>query len=333
MKKITTLLIGFMLFSTAMAKTEILFNIFLPPQHFIAKVFRDWGKDVEKVTEKRVTVKFPAKSLAPPPEQYKGVVGGVFDGAFSFNGFIANQVTFAQFASVPLVYSGDSVKISQVYWRTYQKFFADSDEYGKAHLLSLFYFAGSSFCSLTDKPILSVKDMQSRKMWALAGFDAALMKSLDVSIVSGPAFGIHEYVSRNVVEGFTGITNNSIEQFKAAPYTKSCTATAKRPFASAFSMFINKDKWNSISAKDRKAIMSVSGEKVATAVGKAVNTGEIKAKKKMEKRGIKFYKADAKFTAEINKALEPFTENWIKKANAKGANGAEVIRYFRSQLD
>jgi len=50
---------------------------------------------IETATEGRVKVNVPPKSLAAPPDQYDGVVGGVMDGALQFNAFIANKAAHA----------------------------------------------------------------------------------------------------------------------------------------------------------------------------------------------------------------------------------------------
>ena len=55
----------------AKAETEILFNRFVPAKHpFNVGMFIPWAKDVERVTNGSVKVKFTEKSLAPPPKQW-----------------------------------------------------------------------------------------------------------------------------------------------------------------------------------------------------------------------------------------------------------------------
>ena len=56
------------------AETEILFNRFVPAKHpFNVGMFIPWAKDVARVTNGSVKVKFTEKSLAPPPKQWNMV--------------------------------------------------------------------------------------------------------------------------------------------------------------------------------------------------------------------------------------------------------------------
>lgn len=52
--------------TAAQANTRIVANCFFPPQHFTCQdVMKVWGDEVERVTEGRVRVNTPAKSMAP----------------------------------------------------------------------------------------------------------------------------------------------------------------------------------------------------------------------------------------------------------------------------
>jgi len=316
----------------AQAETRILFNVFLPPHHFIWPVYRAWGKEVESVTEGRVKVDFPAKSAAPPPKQWDAVTGGVVDGALIFNGFIQNRAVLPLVSHLPWTARGDAVATSTALWRTYEKFFREKDEHKGVQVLSLYTFIGGTYCSTTDKPIESAADLRSRKMWALPGVAADLLKNMDVSYVPGPAVKINEHVSRNVVDGYTGITYNSILQFKAANYTKSCLAFPDLINNSSFVMFMNKDKWAEISPADQKAIMAASGEKISRAVGRAVGEAEERAKKKLQNDGIQILPAPKAFIAEVQKAAKPIVADWIKKADAKGVNGQAALDFYISEV-
>ena len=72
----TALLAAFVSFGVgnANAKTRLTVNCFWAPQHFVCKsILKTWGEQVEKVTEGRVKVSIPPKSVAPPPHQWSSV--------------------------------------------------------------------------------------------------------------------------------------------------------------------------------------------------------------------------------------------------------------------
>lgn len=333
--KLTVLLAALAMMAPAQlasAEARILFNVFLPPRHFTWPVFRAWGKEVENATEGRVKVDFPPKSVAPAPKQWDAVTGGVADGALIFNGFIQNRAILPGVSHLPWTSRGDAVATSAALWRTYEKFFREKDEHKGVHVLSLFTFIGGTYCSTTDEPIGSASDLRGRKMWALPGVASGLLKNMDVSFVSGPAVKINEYVSRNVVEGYTGITYNSILQFKAGAYTKSCLAFPDLINNSSFLMFLNEDKWGEISPEDQRAIMSVSGEKIARAVGRAARESEDRAVETLRADGLEILPAPADFLAEVEKAAEPIVADWIQKADAKGVDGKAALDFYISEV-
>ena len=317
---------------SALAETRILFNVFLPPHHFIWPVFRAWGEEVERTTAGRVKVDFPPKSVAPAPKQWDAVTGGVADGALIFNGFIQNRAVLPGVSHLPWTSRGDAVATSAALWRTYERLFRATDEHRGARVLSLFTFIGGTYCSTTDRPIESADDLRSRKMWALPGVASGLLKNMDVSFVSGPAVKINEYVSRNVVEGYTGITYNSILQFKAAAYTKSCLKFPDLINNSSFLMFMNEDKWAELSPEDQAAVMAASGEKIARAVGRAARDAEDRAVEKLTADGLRILPAPAGFVAELQKAAEPVIADWIQKAAAKGVDGQAALDFYISEV-
>ncbi|MGD9944275.1 MAG: hypothetical protein AB7S98_13665, partial [Burkholderiaceae bacterium] len=247
----------------ASAQTTLLFNRYVPPTHVISTdIIGAWARDVERVTEGRVKVQFPPDSLAPPPGQWELVTQGLADGAFIQTAFAARRLPLTQLADLP--FSAWSVEATAVaLWRTHEKFFKPRDEHKGVVFLGYFSAPGGQIFSLTDKPITSVGDLKNLKMWSLPNLPARLLDRMGASVVPGPATRIHEIVSKGVVDAHASIGYHTLVSFHAAPYTKSATEIPGRMNASSFSVFLNQAKWNSISTKDREAILSISGERLA----------------------------------------------------------------------
>jgi TRAP-type C4-dicarboxylate transport system substrate-binding protein len=320
--------------SAAGAETRLLINCFAPPQHVMCRdILPGWKDSVEKATAKRVTIEFPAKSMAPPPAQWESVTKGVFDGALQFNGFIAKQVVGARVAMSPFVAVLNAEAMSVALWRTYEKFMADKGEYSEVQLLGLFTAPGADFYSMNDTPVASVETLKSRKMWALPGATSTLLKELGTPVVSGPAVQMHEIIARGVVDGFVGIPASDVVAFKLVPYVKSATVTKRKIFAPTFSFFVSKEKWAKIPAADRKAILAVSGEKFAALAGGAWRKLEDGAATELKKAGIRFVEADPAFEAALVKASAAFTAAWIKEAGAKGIDGKAALAFYTRTLE
>ena len=319
--------------SPAQAAERVLFNCFFPSQHYVCTKFLPELKNrIETVTEGRVKVNIPPKSLSAPPDQYDGVVGGVMDGALQFNAFIANKVLGIQFSLLPFISGASSEVSGPALWDTYQKFFADKDEYGEAVLISVFASSGNEFYSMNDNPIESTEDIGSRKMWGPPGVVANILKETGSSVVAGPAVQMLEIISKGVVDGYAGVPWEAVVAFKLADYTTSATELKTKLFTPTFSFIISKAKWDKFSAADQAAIMKVTGSDFAKFVGAIQDKVNKSSRAKLVDGGIKPIVASDTFEAELRELGQPITEAWIAKANEMGVDGKAVIDFYLARI-
>jgi len=333
MKKVAAAgLVSALLFPlAASAETKILFNIFTPPSHFTWDVYRDWAEQVHEASEGRLKVEFPAKSVAPPPKVLGAIRKGAADAGWVANIFVAKKNPGALIGLMPWMTDGDAEIASVAMWNTYQKFFAEKEKWPGVKVLGMYHFAGASMCSLTDEPIKSIEDLKKRKVWSLPGNLAKMLKNMDVSAVTGPAVQIHEMVSRNVVEAFTGISDDSIVKFKVAPYTKSCVDFPKSPFSITFTHAINAKVWAKLSPEDQKVLTDLSGEHLARMVGKRVNEEFIKARATLSPT-VEFIPASDELMASLDEHLKPVVDGWIKRVGKMDVDGQAAMDFMRSEI-
>jgi TRAP-type C4-dicarboxylate transport system substrate-binding protein len=314
----------------ALAETRLLFNVFLPPGHVLQNVAHAWAADVEKATGNNVKIDFTAGNMAPPPQQLPATASGIFDIAMTANPFIKSKAPLLEVASLPfLVDNAEAASVA--YWRTYDKHFTSKRQFPDVQLLSLFTATGGQLYSLSDTPINSIDEMKKRRMWALPGEAADLLKNLGMSPITSPAVQVSESVSRGVVDGYYGMSPDGAYEFKASPYTKVITWLPKAATATGFSMFINKGKWASISEKDRNAILALSGEALARRVGKAYELAAADALAKMKADGIKVVNVDAGFYAALQKAAEASYAEFEGIAGKAGLDGKAVLADFNAE--
>ena len=119
-----------------------------------------------------------------------------------------------------------------------------SIHYTKLYELAVYATNGAEFWSMTDQPIRSIDDIKSRKMWALPGVTANVIKGTGSAVVAGPAVQMLEIISKGVVDGYTGVPYSSVTQFKLKDYTKSGTIFKRKIFTPTFSFFVHEKKWN-----------------------------------------------------------------------------------------
>lgn len=305
-------------------------NVFFGPSHYINDVLKPWGEEVGKVTNGEVRINFLPASAAPPPKQIDGIVAGTFDCAAIFVTFAAKRAAGPMFGILPLYSRGNGETGSVAYYRTWSKHFADKKEFAddNVHILSMFQFPSVQIWTATDKPIDSVEDLKSQKMWALAGPVSRTMEALGVHHVSGPAARVAEFTQTKVIQGIGGITAGGIINYAGIQFPKSATITGKALMPPSFAWMVSKRKWDALTDEQRRAITAISGEKLGRDVGKAADDFEKESMKRLEEAGVKIVKASPAFEAELEKAAAPQVDAWTKRVKSLGVDGRKVLQEF-----
>ena len=314
------------------AETTIFFNLFTPPSHFSWAVMKDWAEQVHERSEGRLRIEFAAKSVAPPAKVLDAVRKGAADAGFVANIFLGPDTPGPVVGLMPWVHIGDSEATSVALWNTYQKFFAGKEDWKGVEVLGLYHFAGGIMCSLTDEPITSVEDLQSRKVWVLPGNLAKMLGNLDVPVVTGPAVQIHELVSRNVVEAYFGVTYDTIIKFKVDSYTRSCVQFDKSPFAVNFTHYINSKVWSRLSPQDQQVLRDLSGEHLARMMGSMVNSQALKGRETLSET-VTYVPASEDLVEGLATSSEPIVEEWLTSVAELGVDGQEALDFMRAEVE
>ena len=317
---------------SAAAETKILFNIFVPPSHFYWDVMKDWAAQVNEKSEGRLVIEFTPKSVAPPPKVMDAVRNGAADAGFLANIYLGPKNPGAHVGLMPWVHQGDSEATSVALWNTYQKYFANSEKWRGVHLLGLYHFGGGALCSVTDEQIESAEDLSSRKVWSLKGNLDKILKNMGVATVNGPAVQIHEIVSRNVVDAYTGITYDSVLQFKIDSYTKSCVQLEKSLFSINFSHFINQRVWDSLSPEDQQVLTELSGEHLARMVGAKVNEEALDGRAELA-NSVTYHPPSEALMASLQENSQSVVDDWVAKVSKTGVDGQAALDFMRSEVE
>ena len=124
----------------------------------------------------------------------------------------------------------------------------------------------------------------------------------------------------------------SIISFKLDTVLEQATLFPGGMYSSSFGFFMNEDKWNKLPKQDQDAIEKLSGEHIARLAGKSWDDADAKGMEALKKSGVKIVQASPAFAAEVQKRSAPIVDAWIKKANAKGIDGAKVLAEFRAEV-
>jgi TRAP-type C4-dicarboxylate transport system substrate-binding protein len=299
-----------------------------PQHHLTSVVLQGWANDVEKATSGRVKFQMLPKHPSAPPGTFDAVRDGLMDLSYVTASYTPARHILPLLPELPG--SGDTAEINSVaYSRIYWKHFHAVGEYKGVKLIGVFtHGPGQMF---TKKPIKGIADIQGLKIRTGGGIAEAVGKALGTSAFVKPAPESYELLSSGVADG-TFFPLESIVSFKLDTVIGQGTMFPGGMYSSAFGFFMNQGKWDKLSKQDQDAIDKLSGEHLARFAGKSWDEADRKGLEAMKKAGVPVINADPAFVAEVRKRSEPIIDDWVKKASAKGLNGAAILAEFREEL-
>jgi TRAP-type transport system periplasmic protein len=327
---VLTALVVVLAATPALAQTTTLtMSSWVSPQHHLtAVVLQGWASEVEKVTNGRVKFTMLPKHPSAPPGTFDAVRDGLVDLSYVTASYTPARHVLPLMPELPG--SGETALINSVaYSRIYWKHFHKVGEYKGVKLLGVFtHGPGQMF---TKKPVRSIADVQGLKIRTGGGIAEKVARALGASAFVKPAPESYELLSSGVADGVF-FPLESIISFKLDTVLEQATLFPGGMYSSAFGLFMNEDKWNKLTRQDQEAIEKIAGEHVARLAGRSWDEADKKGLDALRKSGVKIVHADAAFVAEVQKRSAPITDDWIKKASAKGVDAAAILAEFRAEL-
>ncbi len=315
-----------MLLLAAPASAQKVLNIssWAPPTHLTnSQVWPTWGKWIEEATEGRVTTKIEYK-LASPLKQFELVRDGVADAAWIFHGY---NTRYAATQAVEMPNLGTSAEAASVaYWRVHQKYLAKANEHEGVTLVGLSSHGPAVI--QTKTPLNSLSELNGLKIRVPGGVGSKVGKALGVTAVKLPAPKVYEALSSGVADGiFMPIeTQKSFRLKEVVPYV---TIMPGGLYYGSFAYLLNTDFLNSLSEKDRNAILSVSGEKLTRLAGQAWDNADKAGHADALASGSTVTTASQATHAEYLDLMAPVEAAWIEQMNGLGIDGKAALGELR----
>lgn len=319
-----TAAMGF-LATPATAQEVLNISSWAPPTHHInAVVWPTWGKWVEEATGGRVTTKIEYK-LASPLKQFELVRDGVADAAWIFHGYNTRYVA-TQAVEMPNL--GTSAEAASVaYWRVHEKYLAKADEHRGVTLIGLTSHGPAVI--QTKAPLNSLADLSGQKIRVPGGVGSLVGKALGVTAVKLPAPKVYEALSSGVADGiFMPIeTQKSFRLKEVVPHV---TIMPGGLYYGSFAFILNSDFLAGLSEADQKAVMSVSGEKLAKLAGQQWDAADAAGLAAAKEAGTTITTASQEIHKKYLGIMAPVEAEWIERANKAGIDGRAALEELRA---
>ncbi|WP_276199616.1 TRAP transporter substrate-binding protein [Chelatococcus sp. XZ-Ab1] len=326
MKSLKLALTGLILSSAPLMAEELIMSSWLPPKHpIVVNAFEPWAKEVEKVTEGRVSVRIMGKPLGSPPAHFDMARDGIADITYGLHSFTEDdrfkRARLGQFSFL----GDDAIANSKAYWTIYGGKLDAASEHKGTHLLGLFMH-GPGLLHNNKRKIEKPEDMAGLKLRVPGGYVGDLVSALKATPLFMSSPEVYEKLSRGVIDG-VAFTYEAMTAFNLVDYIKYSMTVPGGIYNTTWFFVINEAKWNGLSEKDRAAIDAISGEAFAERVGRAWNDADVVAQKKVGDK-VLFYKASPEVVAALREAAAKLEKAWADSLG-NDYDGAAALAEFR----
>ena len=309
------------------ASVKLTYSNFFPPGHIQSKLAEAWCKEVGKRTNGEVMVEYyPGQTLTKARQVYDGVGEGLSDVGFSVLAYTRGRFPVMAAVDLPLGYTSGTVAtkvINAVYNKFKPKELMDTQVmYLHAH--------GPGLIHTKSKPVRKIEDMKGLKFRG-HGTSALVVKALGGTPVPKPMPETYQMLQKGVVDGAV-YPFEANKGWKLGEVTRYCTADFSAAYTTSFFVVMNKDKWNSISAANRKIIEQINME-WADKHGEAWDTSDAKGIVFFLNQGSQIIGLDSKEAARWKKAVAPIIDDYKEKMNKSGFNGNEIVDFTIKTLN
>jgi len=315
----------------ALAETTLIFNSYMPPKNEIMRTgVVPWAEAVEKATDGSVKVEFSASSLAPPPRQLDMIRSRIADAAVNISSFTAPQWLGPLISELPLMFDEASAEAHSVaLWRTYREFFADKEDLGGVHVVSLWALTGNHVWNNVRR-VETADDAQGIKLRVNPnGVGAA--EALGAVVVSRPAVESFEVITRGVVDG-TLLPIGSVDGLGLEEELNFGTLVGDGLYRSTVSIIMNEDAWNDLTEEERQAIDAISGEALARSAGNRMDTEEKEILERIRGAGIAINEMPQDQVDVLKGRVAAEHEAWAARVRELGLDPEAVVSFYREQL-
>jgi len=249
--------------AAAQSQTELKFTTFVPPTHgFVVDVLEPLGKDIEKRSGGKVTVRvFAGNSpFGKTENQADQVKQGAVDVAWGLNGIPRGRFLRTSIMEMPFVAeSADSA--SRAVWSMLPGMLAE--DYKGFRVLGVHCHNPGLFHT-RDKPITKLEDVKGLRMRAPNPPTQALLQYLGATPVGMPPTQVYENLEKGVIDGAV-FPWDAIKGFRLENILKHHFDA--RVYTSCFHIVMNEAKYADLPAEAKKAFDDTTGAALVNRFG------------------------------------------------------------------
>ena len=306
---------------------ELKISHWVPASHPLQKAMEDWGAAVEKASGGTIKYKvFPAQQLGKAKDHYSMARDGIADVTYVNPGYDPGVFLIIGAGELPFLMSdakGGSEGLDAWYRKYAEKEMKD------VKFCLAFIHSPSSFHSRTKKIVVpdDIKGMRIRPAHATMGNFVTLLGGTNVQS-SAPE--VRDIIERGVADAVT-FPWGSLVLFGVDKVTKYHMDAPL--YVTTFVFVMNKDTYNGMSDRQKKAVddncTTEAAGRVGEPWGKFEDAGVDKVK---AEPGHEVYTLTPEQLALWKKAAEPLVKTWADGVRAKGVDPDAAMAELKASL-
>jgi TRAP-type C4-dicarboxylate transport system substrate-binding protein len=284
------------------------------------ELVQPWAKEIEQVTNGQVKItSYPGETLLKADAIYNGVKTGIADIGISCFSYTRGQFPITEVFELPGIVYNNSKVASMVAWEGIQELNPKEIQDTKL-LMVLTTGPGDLF---TKKPIRKLEDLEGMEIRA-TGLSAQTLECLGANPIAMPQSDAYDALSKGMVKGNLGPIE-VLQGWGQAEVTQYITRT---PFLynTLFYVTMNKDKWNSLSPENQKAIEEVTAAFFTdVAIGLWDKQNEEALNGAIKENNMEIINLAEDEVQRWIKLVEPIQEEYVQRINELGFDGQKSL--------
>ena len=306
---------------------ELKLSHWVPPSHPLQKALEDWGASVEKDSGGTIKYKvYPAQQLGKAFDHYDMARDGIADLTYINPGYQPGRFPIIGAGELPFLMT-NAKGGTQALDAWYRKYAAQ--EMKDVKFCLAFVHDPGAFHSRSKK-IVVPDDIKGMKIRPAHATMATFMTQLGGTNVQASAPEVRDVLEKGVADAVT-FPWGSVVLFGIDKVTKYHLDMPL--YVTTFAFVFNKDKYNQMSAEQKKVIDNHCTPewalKVASAWADFEHAGIAKIK---AEAGHEVYEPTPAQIAEWKKAAQPLEEKWAENVKKTGVDPAVVMKELKAQL-
>lgn len=303
---------------------------FLPAQANVPRLILDvWADAVEHSSGGSLTIdRYPAMQLGgAPPELMDQAIDGVADIVWTVVGYTPGRFPSTEVFELPFMVE-DARAASCAYWTMFEEHMEDS-EFSDVKILGTWVHGPGMFH--TADPVETPSDLQGMKIRGGSRLVNQLLELAGATPVGMPVPAVPEGLSKGVIDGTTipwevttalkipELVDNHTEFEGAALYDLT------------FVLAMNKEKYESLSNDQKKAIEENSGLNFSVFAGGVMSDADGPAREFAIENGNNIITVTD--TDQWQTLVNPIYTTWVSEMTEKGIDGQALIDQAKSLMN